>query len=70
MRIDGAVAMVFMRVMTIAPGLFETPLLAGLPEAARESLGGTVPYPSRLGDPAEYADLVEHLITVPSASLR
>jgi len=51
------------RVVTIAPGLFETPMMAGLPEAARESLGGTVPYPPRLGDPAEYADLVEHLVT-------
>jgi NAD(P)-dependent dehydrogenase (short-subunit alcohol dehydrogenase family) len=51
------------RVVTIAPGLFETPLLAGLPEAARESLGATVPFPPRLGDPAEYADLVEHIVT-------
>ncbi|HEY2717393.1 MAG TPA: SDR family NAD(P)-dependent oxidoreductase [Solirubrobacterales bacterium] len=50
------------RVVTIAPGLFETPMLAGLPEAARESLGGTVPYPARLGAPAEYAALVEHLV--------
>jgi NAD(P)-dependent dehydrogenase (short-subunit alcohol dehydrogenase family) len=53
------------RVMTIAPGLFDTPLLAGLPEAARASLGGTVPFPARLGDPAEYADLVEHIVTNP-----
>jgi NAD(P)-dependent dehydrogenase (short-subunit alcohol dehydrogenase family) len=51
------------RVMTIAPGLFDTPLLAGLPAPARESLAATVPFPSRLGDPAEFADLVEHLIT-------
>jgi NAD(P)-dependent dehydrogenase (short-subunit alcohol dehydrogenase family) len=51
------------RVVTIAPGLFDTPMLAGLPEAARESLGGTVPFPARLGDPAEYADLVEHIAT-------
>jgi NAD(P)-dependent dehydrogenase (short-subunit alcohol dehydrogenase family) len=51
------------RVVTIAPGLFETPMMAGLPEAARESLGGTVPFPARLGDPAEYADLVEHIVT-------
>jgi NAD(P)-dependent dehydrogenase (short-subunit alcohol dehydrogenase family) len=46
------------RVMTIAPGLFDTPLLAALPEAARKALGENVPFPSRLGDPAEYADLV------------
>jgi NAD(P)-dependent dehydrogenase (short-subunit alcohol dehydrogenase family) len=49
------------RVMTIAPGLFDTPLLAGLPEAARESLGRTVPFPPRLGAPAEFAALVEHI---------
>lgn len=51
------------RVVTIAPGLFETPMMAGLPEATRESLGGTVPYPARLGSPDEYADLVEHVVT-------
>jgi NAD(P)-dependent dehydrogenase (short-subunit alcohol dehydrogenase family) len=51
------------RVVTIAPGLFDTPMMAGLPEPARESLGGTVPFPPRLGDPAEYADLVEHVVT-------
>jgi NAD(P)-dependent dehydrogenase (short-subunit alcohol dehydrogenase family) len=50
------------RVMTIAPGIFDTPLLAGLPEAARESLGKQAPYPSRLGRPAEYAALVGHII--------
>ncbi len=50
------------RVVAIAPGLFDTPMLAGLPPAARESLAGTVPYPARLGDPAEYAALVEHII--------
>ncbi|MGH3086486.1 MAG: 3-hydroxyacyl-CoA dehydrogenase [Rubrobacteraceae bacterium] len=50
------------RVMTIAPGIFETPMLAGLPEAARESLGGQVPFPSRLGRPEEYAALVGHII--------
>lgn len=53
------------RVMTIAPGIFETPMLAGLPEAARESLGAQVPHPSRLGSPAEYAALVEHIIANP-----
>src|SRR3954451_14462330 len=46
------------RVVAIAPGLFDTPLLAGLPAAAREALAGSVPYPQRLGDPAEYAALV------------
>jgi len=50
------------RVMTIAPGIFETPMLAGLPEAARQSLGQQVPFPSRLGQPAEYAALVRHII--------
>ena len=43
------------RVASIAPGIFDTPMLAGLPEAARESLGKQVPFPSRLGRPAEYA---------------
>ena len=51
------------RVMTIAPGIFDTPMLAGLPEAARESLGQQVPYPSRLGRPDEYAALAAHIIT-------
>jgi 3-hydroxyacyl-CoA dehydrogenase / 3-hydroxy-2-methylbutyryl-CoA dehydrogenase len=46
------------RVMTIAPGLFDTPLLAALPEEAREALGAGIPYPSRLGRPHEYARLV------------
>lgn len=50
------------RVVTIAPGLFDTPLLAGLPEAARLSLGQQVPFPSRLGQPAEYAQLVQAII--------
>ena len=50
------------RVMTIAPGIFDTPMLAGLPEAARESLGEQVPFPPRLGRPAEYAALVQHII--------
>ncbi len=50
------------RVMTIAPGIFATPMLAGLPEAAQASLAQQVPFPSRLGKPAEYAALVEHII--------
>ena len=50
------------RVMTIAPGIFETPMLAGLPEKARISLGEQVPFPSRLGRPDEYAQLAQHII--------
>ena len=50
------------RVVTIAPGIFDTPLLAGLPEAARVSLGQQVPFPSRLGRPDEYASLVRHVV--------
>ena len=50
------------RVVTIAPGIFDTPLLAGLPEAARLSLGQQVPFPSRLGRPDEYAALVRHIV--------
>jgi NAD(P)-dependent dehydrogenase (short-subunit alcohol dehydrogenase family) len=49
------------RVMTIAPGTFDTPLMAGLPDAARESLAQQVPFPSRLGRPEEYAALVRHI---------
>jgi NAD(P)-dependent dehydrogenase (short-subunit alcohol dehydrogenase family) len=50
------------RVVTIAPGIMETPMLAGLPEAAQESLGQQVPYPPRLGRPDEYAGLVEEIV--------
>jgi NAD(P)-dependent dehydrogenase (short-subunit alcohol dehydrogenase family) len=50
------------RVCTIAPGLFDTPLLAALPEEAREKLGAGVPYPPRLGRPEEYADLACHIV--------
>lgn len=50
------------RVVTIAPGLFETPMLAGLPEKARQSLAQQVPFPSRLGKPDEYAALVQHIV--------
>jgi len=53
------------RVMTIAPGLFDTPLLAGLPEPARQSLGQQVPHPSRLGNPDEYGALAVHIIENP-----
>ena len=58
-------AQFLIRVMTIAPGTFETPMLAGLPEEARKSLGDQVPHPSRLGKPTEYAALVEHIIDNP-----
>jgi NAD(P)-dependent dehydrogenase (short-subunit alcohol dehydrogenase family) len=50
------------RVVTIAPGIFDTPLLGALPEAARQSLGQQVPFPKRLGQPAEYAALVQHIV--------
>ena len=50
------------RVMTIAPGIFDTPLMASLSEAARQSLATQVPFPPRLGRPAEYAALVAHII--------
>ena len=50
------------RVMTIAPGIFDTPMMAGLPEEARDSLGRQVPFPPRLGRPKEYAELVKHII--------
>ncbi len=53
------------RVMTIAPGIFNTPLMAGLPEAARESLGQQVPFPPRLGEPEEFAMLAKHIIENP-----
>jgi 3-hydroxyacyl-CoA dehydrogenase/3-hydroxy-2-methylbutyryl-CoA dehydrogenase len=49
------------RVVTISPGLFDTPLLAGLPEKARAALGAQVPFPSRLGQPAEFAALARHV---------
>jgi NAD(P)-dependent dehydrogenase (short-subunit alcohol dehydrogenase family) len=50
------------RVNTIAPGLFDTPLLAALPEEARQKLGAGVPYPQRLGQPAEYGQLACHIV--------
>ena len=50
------------RVMTIAPGIFDTPLLGALPEPARQSLGQQVPFPPRLGRPDEYAALAKHII--------
>ncbi|MET0786758.1 MAG: 3-hydroxyacyl-CoA dehydrogenase [Paenisporosarcina sp.] len=53
------------RVMAIAPGLIETPLFAGLPEEARDSLAQSVPFPNRLGKPSEYAMLVESILMNP-----
>jgi 3-hydroxyacyl-CoA dehydrogenase / 3-hydroxy-2-methylbutyryl-CoA dehydrogenase len=53
------------RVVTIAPGLFDTPLLAGLPEEARIALGDQVPHPHRLGRPEEYGDLAAHIVANP-----
>lgn len=53
------------RVMTIAPGIFKTPMLAGLPEKAQISLGQQVPFPSRLGDPDEFAMLAQQIVENP-----
>jgi 3-hydroxyacyl-CoA dehydrogenase/3-hydroxy-2-methylbutyryl-CoA dehydrogenase len=53
------------RVLTIAPGLFDTPLLAALPEEARTALGAGIPFPSRLGRPEEYAQLVTQIVANP-----
>ncbi len=53
------------RVMTIAPGIFKTPMVAGLPQEVQDSLGAQVPFPSRLGDPGEYAALARHIIENP-----
>ena len=50
------------RVNTIAPGIFMTPMMAGLPQAAQDSLGASVPFPARLGQPAEYAALALHIL--------
>lgn len=55
-------ARVGIRVMTIAPGIFETPLVASYTKDVRDSLGKQVPFPSRLGKPSEYAALVKHII--------
>ncbi|MCW2650020.1 MAG: 3-hydroxy-2-methylbutyryl-CoA dehydrogenase [Mycobacterium sp.] len=53
------------RVVTIAPGLFDTPLLAALPEEAKKSLGAQVPHPARLGKPEEYGALAAHIVSNP-----
>lgn len=53
------------RVMTIAPGVFETPMMAAMSEETKLSLGSQVPHPARLGRPSEYADLVRHIVENP-----
>jgi NAD(P)-dependent dehydrogenase (short-subunit alcohol dehydrogenase family) len=53
------------RVMAIAPGIFDTPMLAGMPDPVRASLGAQVPFPARLGHPTEYAALVRHIVENP-----
>ena len=53
------------RVATIAPGLFRTPMMEGMPAEVQASLGASVPFPSRLGDPAEYADAVRFIVENP-----
>jgi NAD(P)-dependent dehydrogenase (short-subunit alcohol dehydrogenase family) len=55
-------AQIGVRVNTIAPGIFMTPMLMGLPQAARDSLGASVPFPARLGAPAEFAALAVHIV--------
>jgi NAD(P)-dependent dehydrogenase (short-subunit alcohol dehydrogenase family) len=56
-------AEVGIRVCAIAPGLFDTPLLAGLPAEAREQLAAAIPFPPRLGQPAEFAELACHIVS-------
>jgi NAD(P)-dependent dehydrogenase (short-subunit alcohol dehydrogenase family) len=58
-------ARIGVRVVSIAPGIFDTPMMSGLPEAARISLGQQVPFPSRLGRPEEYAFLLQHIVENP-----
>jgi len=50
------------RCVTIAPGIFETPMLLGMPQEVQDALGKMVPFPSRLGKPAEYARLAQHIV--------
>jgi NAD(P)-dependent dehydrogenase (short-subunit alcohol dehydrogenase family) len=53
------------RVLAVAPGLFDTPLLGALPEPARQALGESIPFPSRLGRPEEFAQLIEAIVANP-----
>ena len=48
--------------MTVAPGIFWTPMVDGMPEDVQKSLAASIPFPSRLGQPAEFADLVAHIL--------
>ena len=50
------------RVMAIAPGIFNTPMVAGMPEQVQDSLAAAIPFPKMLGRPDQYADLVQHII--------
>jgi NAD(P)-dependent dehydrogenase (short-subunit alcohol dehydrogenase family) len=63
--IAGEIAQLGIRVLAIAPGLFLTPLLAGLPQEAQDSLSASIPFPRRLGDPSEFASLVMQMIDNP-----
>ena len=58
-------AQTLIRVVTIAPGIFDTPMLKGLPQNVRDSLAAQVPHPARLGDPADFAALVRHIVENP-----
>jgi NAD(P)-dependent dehydrogenase (short-subunit alcohol dehydrogenase family) len=51
--------------MAIAPGIFETPMMAGMPQDVQDALGASVPFPPRLGQPSEYAELVRHIVENP-----
>ena len=53
------------RVVTIAPGTFDTPMLAALPDAQREALAAAIPFPQRLGQPIEFASLARHIVENP-----
>jgi NAD(P)-dependent dehydrogenase (short-subunit alcohol dehydrogenase family) len=53
------------RVVSIAPGIFKTPMIAGLPRKVQDALGASVPFPSRLGEPSEYAAMVQHICENP-----
>jgi NAD(P)-dependent dehydrogenase (short-subunit alcohol dehydrogenase family) len=58
-------AATLIRVVAIAPGIFETPMMAGFSDETRQSLGGQVPHPARLGRPGEFAALVRHIVENP-----
>jgi len=58
-------AQLCIRVVTIAPGIFYTPMMASMPQNVQDSLGKQVPFPSRLGKPEEYAQLVHSIVTNP-----